>query len=414
MINFSRFRLDNGLRVIVHEDRSTPLVAMNILYDVGSKDENPSFTGMAHLFEHLMYCGTANIPEYDLPLQLAGGENNAFTNNDITNYYLTLPSGNIETAFWLESDRMIEPDFTQKKLDIQKSVVIEEFKQRFLNQPYGDVMLLLRPQAYTIHPYRWPTIGMDISHLENVDLDHVKDFFSRHYTPGNAIVTLAGNIEPVKAYDLTVKWFGSIPARNRAQRTIPLEPAQTKEKKLTVERNVPSDALYKAWHMGPRISEDYSTLDLLTDLLAGGESGRLYNRLVRDKNLFSEINAYITSDVDPGLVILSGKLMRGTDIMKAEKAVNEVINELKDSELSDYELEKVKNRFESSVVLSNTSILNKAMNLSMYELLGDPYMVNMEVESYRAVSREMMRETAIKYLSPENCTTLFYLTASKK
>jgi zinc protease len=414
MINFSRFRLDNGLRVIVHEDRSTPLVAMNILYDVGSKDENPSFTGMAHLFEHLMYCGTANIPEYDLPLQLAGGENNAFTNNDITNYYLTLPSGNIETAFWLESDRMIEPDFTQKKLDIQKSVVIEEFKQRFLNQPYGDVMLLLRPQAYTIHPYRWPTIGMDISHLENVDLDHVKDFFSQHYTPGNAIVTLAGNIEPAKANDLAVKWFGSIPARDRAQRTIPLEPAQTKEKKLTVERNVPSDALYKAWHMGPRISEDYSTLDLLTDLLAGGESGRLYNRLVRDKNLFSEINAYITSDVDPGLVILSGKLMRGTDIMKAEKAVNEVINELKDSELSDYELEKVKNRFESSVVLSNTSILNKAMNLSMYELLGDPFMVNMEVESYRAVSREMMRETAIKYLSPENCTTLFYLTASKK
>ena len=414
MINFSRFRLDNGLRVIVHEDRSTPLVAMNILYDVGSKDENPSFTGMAHLFEHLMYCGTANIPEYDLPLQLAGGENNAFTNNDITNYYLTLPSGNIETAFWLESDRMIEPDFTKKKLDIQKSVVIEEFKQRFLNQPYGDVMLLLRPQAYTIHPYRWPTIGMDISHLENIDLDHVKDFFSQHYTPGNAIVTLAGNIEPVKAYDLAVKWLGSIPASDRAQRTIPLEPVQTKEKKLTVERNVPSDALYKAWHMGPRISEDYSALDLLTDLLAGGESGRLYNRLVRDKNLFSEINAYITSDVDPGLVILSGKLMRGTDIMKAEKAVNEVINELKESELSDYELEKVKNRFESSVVLSNTSILNKAMNLSMYELLGDPYMVNMEVESYRAVSREMMRETAIKYLSPENCTTLFYLTASKK
>jgi predicted Zn-dependent peptidase len=414
MINFSRFRLDNGLRVVVHEDRSTPLVAMNILYDVGSKDEDPAFTGMAHLFEHLMYCGTANIPEYDLPLQLAGGENNAFTNNDITNYYLTLPSGNIETAFWLESDRMFEPGFTQKKLDIQRSVVIEEFKQRYLNQPYGDVMLLLRPLAYTIHPYRWPTIGMDISHLENVDLDHVKDFFSQHYTPGNAIVTLTGNIEPGKAYDLAVKWFGSIPAKDRAQRTIPLEPAQTKEKKLTAERKVPSDALYKAWHMGPRISEDYSALDLLTDLLAGGESGRLYNKLVRDKNLFSEINAYITSDIDPGLVILSGKLMRGTDIMKADKAVNDVINELKDSALTDYELEKVKNRFESSVVLSNTSILNKAMNLSMYELLGDADMVNMEVERYRAISKEMVREAAIKYLSPENCTTLFYLTASKK
>jgi len=414
MINFSRFRLDNGLRVIVHEDRSTPLAAMNILYDVGSKDEDPSNTGMAHLFEHLMYCGTENIPEYDLPLQLAGGENNAFTNNDITNYYLTLPSGNIETAFWLESDRMFEPDFTQKKLDIQKSVVIEEFKQRYLNQPYGDVMLLLRPQTYTIHPYRWPTIGMDVSHLENIDLDHVKDFFSRYYTPGNAIVTLTGNIEPGKAYDLAVKWFGSIHARESAERMLPLEPAQTEEKKLTVERNVPSDALYKAWHMGSRISKDYPALDLITDLLAGGESGRLYNRLVRDKNLFSEINAYVTSDIDPGLVIMSGKLMRGTDIMKAEEAVNEVINELKDSALTDYELEKVKNRFESSVVISNTSILNKAMNLSMYELLGDPDLVNREVESNRAVSREMVRKSAIKYLSPENCTTLFYLSASKK
>jgi zinc protease len=414
MINFSRFRLDNGLRVIVHEDRSTPLIAMNILYDVGSKDEDPSTTGMAHLFEHLMYCGTENIPEYDLPLQLAGGENNAFTNNDITNYYLTLPSGNIETAFWLESDRMLEPDFTQKKLDIQKSVVIEEFKQRYLNQPYGDVMLLMRPRAYTIHPYRWPTIGMDISHLENIDLGHVKDFFSQHYTPGNAIITLTGNIEYGKAHDLALKWFGTIPERTRKERKLPLEPPQNKENKLTVERNVPSDALYKAWHMSSRTSEDYVSLDLLSDLLAGGESGRLYNRLVRDKNLFSEINAYITSDIDPGLVIMSGKLMRGTDIMKAEKAVNEVINELKDSVLTDYELEKVKNRFESSVVLSNTSILNKAMNLSMYELLGNPDLVNREVESYRAVSREMVRETATKYLHPENCTTLFYLSASKK
>jgi predicted Zn-dependent peptidase len=414
MINFSRLRLDNGLRVIVHEDRSTPLAAMNILYDVGSKDEDPALTGMAHLFEHLMYCGSANVPEYDLPLQLAGGENNAFTNNDITNYYLTLPSGNIETAFWLESDRMLEPDFTQKKLDIQKSVVIEEFKQRYLNQPYGDAMLLLRPLAYRIHPYRWPTIGMDISHLGKVNLDHVKDFFSLHYTPDNAILTLTGNIGPDKAYDLSVKWFGSIPARVKAERRLPPEPGQNEEAKLTVERDVPSDALYKAWHIGPRISEDYYTLDLITDLLAGGESGRLYNSLVREKNLFSEINAYITSDTDPGLVIMTGKVMKGTDIVKAEKSVNETINELKDSAITDSELEKVKNRFESSVVLSNTSILNKAMNLSMYELLGDPDLVNREVESCRAVSRKMIREAATKYLTPENCTTLFYLASGKK
>ena len=414
MINFIRFNLENGLRVIVHEDRSTPLVAMNLLYDAGSKDEDPAMTGLAHMFEHLMYCGSANIPEYDLPLQLAGGENNAFTNNDITNYYLTIPSENIETGFWLESDRMLAPDFSQNKLDIQKSVVIEEFKQRYLNQPYGDVMLLLRPLAYKVHPYRWPTIGMEISHLENVSLDDVRDFFYSRYTPGNAILTLAGNINSDKAYELSVKWFGPIPVRVSAERKLPAEPVQTEERTLTVERSVPADALYKAWHMGSRTSDDFYSLDLLTDLLAGGESGRLYNKLVREKNLFSEINAYITSDIDPGLVILSGKLMKGTDILKAERAVNEVIEELKDTTLTVRELEKVKNKFESSTVLSNTSILNKAMNLSVYELLGDIHLVNREVEKFRSVTRKMVRDTAVRYLNPDNCTTLFYLSTSKK
>lgn len=415
MINFNRFILENGMRVIVHQDRSTPLVAMNLLYDAGSKDEDPSMTGLAHMLEHLMYCGSANIPEYDLPLQLAGGENNAFTNNDITNYYLTIPSENIETGFWLESDRMLAPDFTQPKLEIQKSVVIEEFKQRYLNQPYGDVMLLLRPLTYTVHPYRWPTIGMEVSHLENVGLEDVRHFFFSRYTPDNAILTLSGNITPEKAYELAVKWFGPVPLRVSAERRLPAEPVQTEGRTITVERSVPADALYKAWHMGSRMSDDFYTLDLLTDLLAGGESGRLYNKLVREKNLFSEINAYITSDIDPGLVILSGKLMRGTDIMKAEKAVNEVIDELKDSSLThaDKELEKVKNKFESSTVLSNTSILNKAMNLSVYELLGDIHLVNSETERFRAVTREMAREAAISYLNPDNCTTIFYLSATR-
>jgi len=414
MINFSRFSLDNGLRVIVHEDRSTPLVAMNILYDVGSKDEDPAITGLAHMFEHLMYCGSVNIPEYDLPLQLAGGENNAFTNNDITDYYLTVPAENIETGFWLESDRMLEPGLSQKKLDIQKNVVIEEFKQRYLNQPYGDAMLLLRRLAYTVHPYRWPTIGMDISHLENVTLENVMSFFALHYVTDNAILALTGNITPGRAYDLAAKWFGPIPGRASSPRSLPKEPDQNQKKNLTVEKNVPSDALYKAWHMGPRLSEDYYTLDLSTDLLAGGESGRLYNKLVREKNLFSEINAYITSDTDPGLIILSGKLMKGTDIYKAENAVNEVINELKDFALTSNELEKVKNKFESSTVLSNTSILNKALNLSIYELLGDTGLINREVESYRAVSRKMVQDAAIRYLNPENCTTLFYLSEGNK
>jgi len=413
MINFSSFSLKNGLKVIVHEDRSSPLVAMNILYDVGSKDDDPAMTGMAHLFEHLMYCGSVNIPEYDLPLQRAGGENNAFTNNDITNYYLTIPSENIETGFWLESDRMLQPDFSRNKLEIQKKVVIEEFKQRYLNQPYGDVMLLLRPNAYRVHPYRWPTIGMDTSHLESIGLKNVRNFFLSHYAPDNAILTLSGNITAEKGYNLSEKWFGPITGRVAARRQLPAEPPQTEERKLTVERNVPSHSLYKAWHIGPRLSEDFPTLDLLTDLLAGGESGRLYNRLVREKNLFTEINIYITSEIDPGLMILNGKLLKGTDMTKADIAVNELIEELKNSPVTENELEKVKNKFESSTVLSNTSILNKAMNLSFCELLGDAGLLNSEIENYRAVSSKMVTDTAGNYLNPENCTTLYYMSALK-
>lgn len=413
MIDFSRFVLNNGLRVIVHEDRTTPLVAMNLLYDIGSRDEDPSRTGMAHLFEHLMFCGSVNIPEYDLPLQLAGGDNNAFTNNDITNYYLTIPSENIETGFWLESDRMLEPDFSEKKLDIQKNVVVEEFKQRYLNQPYGDAMLLLRPVAYSTHPYRWPTIGMDISHIQDIQIGHVKEFFFSHYAPNNAILTLAGNINADKAHELACRWFGPIPERKVIQRNIPLEPEQTGERKIEVKRNVPSDALYKAWHMVGRKSDDFYTLDLLTDLLAGGESGRLYNKLVREKKMFSEINAYLTSDFDPGLIILSGKLIKGTNISRAEEAVIEVLNELKEIEISDYEMEKVKNKYESSTVLSNTGILNKALNLSIFELLGDPDLINRETDNYRAVTTEMARDAAVKYLASRNCTTMYYLSKDK-
>lgn len=413
MINFSKFSLNNGLRVLVHEDRSTPLVAMNILYDVGSRDEDPDRTGLAHLFEHLMFGGSVNIRDYDLPLQLAGGDNNAFTNNDITDYYLTLPSENIETGFWLESDRMLELDFTQRNLDIQKNVVIEEFKQRYLNQPYGDALILLRQLAYTVHPYRWATIGRDISHIENVSLKDVTDFFFSHYAPNNAILSLTGNITSEKAQDLSEKWFGPITQRVVSQRILPVEPVQGSERKLTVEKDVPADSLYMVWHSDRRRSNDFFSLDLLTDLLAGGESGRLYTELVRKKNLFSEINAYITSDLDPGLVVLYGKLMKETDIFSAEKAVNEVIDSLKDNTLGDEEIEKVKNKFESSTVLSNTSILNKAMSLGFYELLGDPGLINKEVENYRAVNKERIKEAAQKYFTSENCSTLYYLSSRK-
>jgi predicted Zn-dependent peptidase len=409
MITFSRFSLGNGLRVLVHEDMSTPLVTMNILYDVGSRDEDQTMTGFAHLFEHLMFGGSVNVPDYDTPLQLVGGENNAFTNNDITNYYLTVPAENIETGFWLESDRMLELDFSQKNLDTQRNVVIEEFKQRYLNQPYGDAILELRPMAYKVHPYRWSTIGMDISHIEKADLEEVKKFFFSHYAPNNAIMTLSGNITHEKAFALAQKWFGPIEKRSIPLRNLPSEPLQREERRLTLERDVPANALYKVWHTNSRLNPDFQTLDLITDLLAGGESGRLYTKLVREKKLFSEINAYITSDIDPGMIILHGNLMQGVSFDAAEDAVYDVIGSLKENGNGIAgEMEKVKNRYESTSVFSNTNILNKAMNLAFYELLGNPGLINTEVDEYRKVTLEMVAEATERYFNPLNCSTLFY------
>jgi zinc protease len=414
MVKFSSHRLGNGLKVLVHEDRSSPLVAMNILYMVGSRDEDPGRTGLAHLFEHLMFGGSLNIPEYDLPLQLAGGDNNAFTNNDITNYYITVPSENIETGFWLESDRMFELDFSQKNLDIQKSVVIQEFKQRYLNQPYGDAMLNMRPLAYRKHPYRWATIGMDISHIQNVELQEVKEFFFSHYAPNNAILTLTGNITPDIGFNLAEKWFGPIPYRDVKVSVYPDEPDQISERNLTLQRDVPSDALYKAWHTCSRGSEEFHALDVATDLLSAGESSRLYTNLVKKQNLFSEINAYLTSEADPGLLVLYGRLMKDIDIETADRAVNEIIDSLKDDAMEDREIEKVRNKFESSTVLANTSILNKAISISFYEMLGNADIINREVENYRSAGKSEIVSASRKYLTNENCSTLYYLSSRKE
>jgi predicted Zn-dependent peptidase len=413
MIKYKRFTLENGLKVLVHEDRSTPLVAMNILYDVGSRDEDPEMTGLAHLFEHLMFGGSKNIPDYDTPLQLVGGENNAYTNNDITNYYLTIPSENIETGFWLESDRMLELDFSQKNLDNQKNVVTEEFNQRYLNQPYGDAILKLRPLAYKVHPYRWPTIGMNIAHIQNVELEQVKSFFFSHYAPNNAILALTGNINYDSAYELSQKWFGPIERRAIKPRNLPEEPVQTEERILNIERDVPSDALYKFWHIGPRNSNDFYTIDLITDLLAGGESGRLHTKLVREKKLFSEINAYMTADIDPGLIVVQGKLMNGIDLHQADNMVNEVISSLLNPKDMSEEMGKVKNKFESSTVFSRTSILNKAANLSFFELLGNPELINNEVDAFRNVTSQMVYNSVTSYFNPSNCSTLNYISTRK-
>lgn len=408
MIKYSRFCLDNGLRVLVHEDRSTPLVAMNILYDVGSRDEDPDSTGLAHLFEHLMFGGTPNIPEFDKHLQIAGGDNNALTNNDITCYYITLPAVNIETGFWLEADRMDRIDFSQRNLDIQKNVVVEEFNQRYLNQPYGDVMLHLKPLAYKEHPYRWPTIGIDPSHIRRTDLISIRNFFFSHYAPNNAILALAGNISPDRGCRLAAKWFGPIEKRKLKPRILSSEPVQTIPRKLTLERDVPASALYKAWHGCNRLDPDFYTLDLLMDLLAGGESGRLYTSLVRGKKMFSDINIYLTSDIDPGLIILHGKLMKRKDLKHAEEAVNEVIEKLKLRMPAVSEMEKVKNKYEAASAHGNSGILHKSLSLSYYELLGNPDLINEEVDLYRKTDRAMVTEAALKYFNQVNCSTLFY------
>ncbi len=413
MIKFKKSCLDNGLRVLVHEDRSTPLVAINILYDVGSRDEDPQSTGMAHLFEHLMFGGTPGIPQYDKYLQLAGGENNAFTNSDITNYYITIPADNIETGFWLESDRMGSIDFSERNLDIQKRVVTEEYNQRYLNQPYGDAMLLLRPLAYRTHPYKWPVIGADISHIEKTDISDIKNFFFSHYAPNNAILSVAGNIAPDRVLRLAEKWFGPVRERQIKARQLPAEPVQKRNRLLETEKDVPSAALYKCWHMCSRTDADFMTLDLITDLLSAGESARLYTTLVKKEKLFSEINAYLTSDIDPGLIILYGKLMENVEIEHAEERVNYVINELKHKYVPVRELEKVKNKYEASTVIGNLNILNKAFNLAYFELLGDPELINRQVELFKTTDRIDVIESSQKYFRDTNCSTLYYKSSRR-
>jgi predicted Zn-dependent peptidase len=400
--------LENGLKVIVHRDMSTPIACVNILYNVGSRDEDPEQTGFAHLFEHLMFGGSVNIPNYDEPLQRVGGENNAYTTNDITNYYLTLPAENLETAFWLESDRMLSLAFSEKSLEVQRNVVIEEFKQRYLNQPYGDVWLLLRPMAYKVHPYRWDTIGKEISHIENARIEDVKSFFKRFYCPNNAIMVVAGNVDTEEVKHLSEKWFGPIPKGPENKRNLPAEPAQQEARTLTVERDVPADALYKAWHMCSRYDKAYYPTDLISDILSRGNSSRFHNSLIKEKKLFSDVNAYVMGDFDKGLFIVSGKLSKGVSMEEAEKAVELELQKIKEELVASDELQKVKNKMEASHVFGEVEVLNKASNLAISELLGDANMVNEEVEKYQSVTVEQIRSQARELFRPENCSTLYY------
>lgn len=408
MIQFDRFTLSNGLRVLVHRDPSTPLACINILYDVGARDEEEHRTGFAHLFEHLMFGGSINIPSYDEPLQRVGGENNAFTSNDITNYYLTLPAQNIETGFWLESDRMLSLAFSEKSLEVQRNVVIEEFKQRYLNQPYGDVWLLLRPLAYTMHPYKWATIGKEIAHIEEAQMPDVKAFFTKHYTPQNAILVVAGDVHTEQVKTLAETWFQPIAAGEKPLRNLPVEPTQTEYRRLEVERPVPYDALYMAFHSCDRRDADYHVMDLISDLLSRGNSSRLYNRLVKEQQLFSEISAYVMSELDKGLFVVSGKLSEGITTDAGEAAVFVELQRLADEAVSERELDKVKNKAESSLEFAEMGVLDKAMNLAYFELLGDAASINDEVNRYRAVTPDRIRTAAAQVLRRTNCSALHY------
>ena len=408
MINIEKRTLDNGLRVVVHVDRSTPLAAINILYNVGAKNEYPDKTGFAHLFEHLMFGGSKNIPSYDAPLQRVGGDNNAWTNNDVTNYYLTLPADNLETGFWLESDRMLELDFSEKSLEVQRKVVIEEYKQHYLNQPYGDIPLLIGPMAYKVHPYQWPTIGKDISHIENATLDDVKDFFFSHYAPNNAIMVVSGNVDPDRVFKLADKWFGDIPNRTIDKKTIPAEPEQTEERKTSVERNVPANMIHMVYHIGSRTDENFYTTDLLSDVLSNGPSSRLIQNLIKEQQLFSDVNAYISGDHHPGLFTVTGRLLPSTSMDQAEQAIHNELDKISSQKVSDYELQKVKNKIESTLVFSEINFLNKAMNLAQFELLGKAENINLEVDKYRAVSAEGLLDDAQKTFRATNRSTLYY------
>ena len=408
MLTFERFTLGNGLRVLVHMDKATPMAAMNVLYDVGARDEEVGRTGFAHLFEHLMFGGSVNIPEYDEPLQMAGGENNAYTTNDITNYHLQLPLKNMETAFWLESDRMLSLAFSKKSLDVQIKVVSEEFKEHYLNKPYGDAWHQLRVLAYKVHPYRWPTIGENLKQIEEAHLDDVKAFFKKHYNPLNAILCVAGNVTVDEVKSLAEKWFGSIPAGEKYNRQLPAEPKQDSARAQTIHADVPLDALYKAWHMEGRLTAPYYATDLITEIMGSGFASRLYQRLVKEEQLFSNIACYHTGSLDPGLLVVEGKIREGKSLEEANEAVEKEIARLVADGVTESELQKSKNKIEAMIAFEDMSLLNRANNLAFYELMGDAALINDEWTKYQAVTTTSLQQTAKEIFSNENCNTLFY------
>lgn len=413
MVKFDQFVLKNGLKVLVHPDNSTPMAVVDVIYDVGARDEDPEKTGFAHLFEHLMFGGSINIPVYDEPLQMAGGENNAFTTNDLTNYYCQLPAENLETAFWLESDRMLSLKFSKKSLEVQRKVVSEEFKEHYINKPYGDVWHIIREMAYTHHPYKWMTIGKNLKHIEDATLEDVKAFFQKHYNPSNAVLVVAGNVTTENVKALSEKWFEPIPSGVKVKHDVPVEPEQKEARKKTVEKDVPLDAFYKVWHIYPRTDSRYYVTDLITEILSGGGSSRLFQSLVKEKKLFSSIDCYHFGTTDPGLLTIEGKLVKGVKMEDAETAVMEEIKLLMQNGVTETELQKVKNKTESAMAFEDMSLMNRASSLAMYELMGDANLINTELEKYQTVTASDILNLSKEIFRESNSCTLYYLSNHK-
>ena len=412
MIDYELHTLSNGLRVAVNRDRRSKLAALSILYKVGARDESPERTGFAHLFEHLMFRGTRRVPDFDAPVQLACGENNAFTNNDYTDFYMTLPTDNLPLAMWLEADRMTGLDIDAERLETEKRVVVEEFKERYLNRPYGDMTMLLRSLAYRVHPYRWATIGLSPEHIAGASLDEVRDFYRRHYRPSNAVLAVSADMEPERIFDMAETYFSDIADAGRQQKEpVPQEPPQCEARRMEVERDVPATVVTLAFHIGGRTSRDFFLGDLVSDLLAGGESSRLYNDLVKGRRLFSSVNAYVTGESDPGLFVFTGELQAGVESSQGEEAFWDEIARLQSEPAGDYELEKVRNKFEANAAFGELNVLNKALNLCIYDALGDITLINREVGIYRSLTAADIIEFSRRIFTRSSCSTLIYKSA---
>ena len=408
MIPFKKHTLPNGLTLITHFDKSTPVTATSLIYKVGSRNEHPQMTGLAHLFEHLMFGGSKHIPDFDTPIQNAGGENNAFTNNDLTNFYCILPGENIDTALWLESDRMAALHLTEKKLKNQQKVVIEEFKETCLNEPYGDVWHHISELAYATYPYKWPVIGSTFEHIQKVTLEDATAFYHNHYHPGNAILSIAGPLPFSKIEEKVNHWFGDIPSAQSPEPITIFEPFMERRVFREVYGDVPAEALYMAFPMCDRLSPEYYVSDLISDILSGGRSSILYQELVKQQELFTYIDAYITGTAGPGLFIVEGKLAPGKSLEEGEDAVWKILESLQRKPISFKELYKLKNKVESTLSFSEISVMSKAINLAVFESLGDAGLINREVAMYRAITREEIHRQAEQLFQKDRVAVIYY------